>query len=207
LFTSCYTLSFLPNISIHNATKEITNINNLRLEDTLAIITPFVKIYTTENIRIDDRIALIVSGRRIPNSCKRFPKAEGLLAEYFKSMYQKYFTVFTNKKELNISIEDSLIINTEMDKIKSKLSNELVTQLIMSDMLYNVLSKYHYKQFLITDISEFYEWVGMAQGSNIYSWYRFFIFDMNTKCLTYYNYNYDTGGASSGRIEKNDFIH
>jgi hypothetical protein len=200
-FVSCYDISFLPNISIKNKTKKIVVPDRIHFEDTLAIINPFVKIYTSEDDAPLHELTSIVSEKIIPRSSRRFYHAERLLQEHFKFLYKKYFKVFPNKINVKMTIQDSLSVHKQMNQIKNKLSNEPLTKLAIPDTLYDILLRYHYKQFLVTDVSEFYGWWYTYRAKNIFSWYRFFVFDIGTKSLLYYNYSYDCGAADSPTIE------
>jgi hypothetical protein len=79
-----------------------------------------------------------------------------------------------------------MLIKRQVSVVQQTLKYNLVQQSPMPDSLYQCLKKYGYKQYVITDAIEYF--YAILVQYNIHSYYRFFIFDMTSKSLSFYEY-------------------
>jgi hypothetical protein len=174
--------------TVNNKTKSIFKINDIHLADTLGIISPFTTVYVTidpENFYlVDYKNFKVFDSNIVPKHCKRFPDGESQLNNYVKNDLIKKFAAFPFKAEVKFSSNDSIFIKRQIESLEQTLKHNSIQQLQMPDSLYECLKKYGYKQYLITDAIEYF--YAILVQYNIHSYYRFFIFDMATKSLSFY---------------------
>ncbi len=166
------------------------NVKNIHLQDTLGILSPFTVVYIT----VDPDFVQLMNYKKykvfdttiVPKYYKRFPDGGSQISRYLKVQLKKNLTCFEHKADVSFSPDDSLLIKRQVSIIEQTLKHNLVQLLPMPDSLYLCFKKYGYKQYLITDAIEYF-YAKMVEA-NIISYYRFFIFDMSTKSLSFYDF-------------------
>jgi hypothetical protein len=134
-------------------------------------------------------IPIEIFQKQVPNFYYPYFIGINQVNQLVKSNYSQYLTCFREKKEINFTKDDRTIVFKQLNRLKQKLKDSIIKDMNIPDTLYNCLKKYGNKQFLITDVLEFYtaEYV-LQSGHNIYWLHRFFIFDLTSKQLSFYTY-------------------
>ncbi len=195
-----------PNI-VKNQTKSILNINNIHLTDTLGIISPFSIVYLTKDPENFDPTIYknnfkVFDTTIIPKHYKPFPEGASQVNNYVKVQLKKYLTCFQHIMDVSVSPDDSLLIKRQVSAIEQTLKYHSVQHLPIPDSLYRCFKKYGYKQYLVTDAMEYY--YAEVVDYNIIEYYRFFIFDITTKSLSFYDFQLDGSTISPrGKINQN----
>ncbi len=209
LFFFSTMFSCLINISsiVKNQTKSILNINNIHLTDTLGIISPISVVYLTVDqnnfdVSIKSNNYKVFDSTIVPKHYKPFPEGASQVNNYVKVQLKKYLTCFQHIMDVSVSPDDSLLIKRQVSAIEQTLKYHSVQHLPIPDSLYRCFKKYGYKQYLVTDAMEYY--YAEVMDYNIHSYYRFFIFDLASKSLSFYDFHLDGNTISPrGKINKN----
>ncbi len=212
-----YNLSFITHNSFAQSPKTRYLINEtkpLKKTDTLAFIAPFVfsgltKDYTnidsTRKMYVDESLPGMDTAKDFKNietyyrNCCYFwyrmqfdPSARfyDLQLYNFKPYPDSELTITKRKNTFiaDVSSNDYAIIHTELKKVEKILNDSLVFNLPVSDVLYQILSKYSSSLCVLTDVKE-YEYIGNKLGRKHTSacLYRIIIIDMKSKSLYFYN--------------------